>query len=68
MIDGGTRHDTGTERRWFRSTDNGRTWEPTQVSERSPLTVIALDPDEIYDDGLGNLYYYSFNYGDPVPG
>lgn len=41
-----------------RSTDNGRTWAPTQYGSRSVLAHViqGLDPYEIHDDGVGNLY------------
>lgn len=41
-----------------RSTDNGRTWAPTEYGSRSVLTHViqGLDPYEIHDDGVGNLY------------
>lgn len=41
-----------------RSTNYGRTWEPTEYHERSPLALIlaGLEPYQIHDDGLGNLY------------
>lgn len=41
-----------------RSTNYGATWEPTTYHPRSPLAAIlaGLDPYEVYDDGVGNLY------------
>lgn len=41
------------------STNNGRTWQTCKpYSTRSPLAAVlaGLDPYEVHDDGLGNLY------------
>ena len=43
---------------WYRSTNFGRTWQITTVNARSPLAAQRLEPGEIYDDGIGNLYRY----------
>lgn len=50
-------------RQWYRSTNNGRTWEPTTVHERSPLTALDLEAGEPWDDGMGNLYRYALHGG-----
>lgn len=48
--------------RWFRSTDDGRTWEATEVGARSLLAHRAqsMKPGDTYDDGSGNLYRFEF--------
>jgi photosystem II stability/assembly factor-like uncharacterized protein len=40
----------------WHSTNGGRTWNRIQISTRSPLAAVWFNPDDIYDDGYGNLY------------
>jgi hypothetical protein len=53
---------------WFHSNDNGRTWQPFEPKPGSWLVSMNVVENETFDDGYGNLYYWSTSHGDPVPG